>query len=100
MITIPDNVWCSSPELVHWVAKNCVVLPSHTRGSLETVSAWCEQRGGVSRPGNILQEAEDGWIDRISGDWQIALNPFSLREEMVIWFAHRELLTEFCLTWT
>jgi hypothetical protein len=54
----------------------------------------------VSRPGNILQEAEDGWIDRISGDWQIALNPFSLREEMVIWFAHRELLTEFCLTWT
>ncbi len=100
MMDLPALDHYSRPDLIRWVSATCAVLPSSTPGSLEKVSTWCEQRWGESRPGNILQEAQEGWIDYFDGDWQITFNPWCAHEELIIWFSTKAQLAEYVLTWS
>ena len=99
-ITLPENLDCySRPDLIKWVAETCVVLGNDIY-IWDAQIAWCERRLGKPRPGHILYEAQDGWIDYFDGDWQSLFNPFNHAEELVIWFASRDDQAAFLLTWT
>lgn len=100
MLKLPDPIPGSRPDLVTWVVSTCVTLPDCWPLENDTMYEWLESRFGESRPGNILQEALDGWIDYFDGDWQVLWNPFDWKEDLIIWFARKEDLTEFVLTWT
>lgn len=101
MITMPvDMPLGARGEMILWVTRYCVCLPTTTPGSLETIHQWCEQHWGEQRAGNILHEAQEGWIDYFDGDWQIAFNPWCAHEELILWVSDKSKLTQFCLTWS
>jgi hypothetical protein len=87
------------PDLITWVAATCVPVTKGVAANWAAL-AWCDARMGEQRAGNILQEAQEGWIDYFDGDWQMVCNPFVWQEQFVIWFASRELMTEYLITWS
>ena len=56
-------------------------------------------RWNACLPFNILQEAQEGWIDYFDGDWQLICDPFHAQERFVIWIADRNNRTEYALLW-
>lgn len=100
MLDLPDSYAnsCERPDLVQYVAHHCVRMNSqHT---WDEQVAWCEHRFGEQRPGDIMQEALEGWLDYFDGDWQLMYDPWSSNRQFVIWFANKSDLTQFQLTWS
>lgn len=101
MLSVPENLQgYPRPDLIDWVASECVPLKTQSPEFLEQVSAWCEARWGEARAGNILQEAQEGWIDYFDGEWQMICDPFYAHERFVIWIADRNNRAEYALVWS
>ena len=100
MLHVPDNLQgYPRPDLIHWVAQECGPLKTQSPKFLEQVSVWCESRWGEARAGNILQEAQEGWIDYFDGEWQLICDPFHAQESFVIWIGDCNKRMEFALQW-
>jgi hypothetical protein len=100
LIWLPDDLsGYPRPDLITWVAATCVPLTKGVAANWAAL-AWCDARMGEQREGNILEEAQEGCIDYFDGDWQMVCNPFVWQEQFVIWFASRELQTEYLITWS
>lgn len=98
MIWLPEDLTdYSRPDLIKWVAATCIQLP-HTPPQAQL--DWCEQHFGEQRAGNILQEAQEGWIDYFDGDWQVLTSPFVWQEPFMIWFANRDDQVTYQLAWS
>lgn len=100
-MNLPDAVHTHAPtfNLIECVTRECVPLRHQTPEFFEQVKTWCHARWGEPRPGNILTEAMEGYIDYFDGDWQILFNPMSEHAEWWIWLGNRNDRTEFQLIW-
>jgi len=84
------------PDLIRYVMSQCVIVPPRDDpGDLFRMTQWCEKHVGECRPGNIIQEAQEGWLDYFDGDW------CDLRYDgkLVFWFAREQDRMEFLLSW-
>lgn len=100
MLQFPDPKGYPRPDLIRWVAQECIELKVQSPEFLEQVSAWCESRWGEARAGNILHEAQEGWIDYFDGEWQLICDPFCAYERFVIWIGNRNNRAEYALLWS
>jgi hypothetical protein len=100
MIDLPDNYVksCARPDLVQYVADHCVRMSEHHLYDEQV--AWCEHKFGEQRPGNIIQEAEEGWLDYFDGDWQLMNDPCTSNTQFVIWFANKSDMAAYVLVWS
>lgn len=101
MINLPEDLsGYARPDLIRWVAGNCTYLP-FLSNRMDLRHAWLVNRFGRPRPGCLLHEATAGWIDYFDGDWQIMSDPFNFYSaDKIIWFAHKEHITELNLAWS
>jgi len=84
------------PDLIKYVLGHCVHVPTREDpGDLYRMTQWCEKHVGECRPGNILDEAREGWLDYFEGDW------CDLRDDgkLLFWFFRTEDRALFTLTW-
>jgi hypothetical protein len=65
---------------------------------LGEMRAWCRERFGDDRPGSILMEAMEGWLDYVDGDWGDFPNDLDT-DQYLFWFSRKDDLALFTLTW-
>lgn len=87
-------------DLIEYVIHKCVRLNNQRNWLAQ--SQWCEQHVGECRPGDIFQEAQEGWIDYFDGDWQLIQHngAHDMPAGWVFWFANKSDQTQFQLTWS
>jgi len=59
---------------------------------------WCEKTFGEERPGNIVNEAQEGQLDYFDGDWCGIWCDFP-GTDWIFWFSTQDRLTQFTLSW-
>ncbi len=93
-----DTSGFSRPDLVRYVLDHCVELPVERIKDLQAITSWCEERFGEERPGSILSEAMEGWLDYFDGDWCGLFDELD-RSKYLFWFFRKEDRALFTLTW-
>ena len=88
----------SRPDLITWVFDHCVNIPEHRLQDLINMECWCERELGDQRPGNIIGEAMDGWLDFHEGDWCI-IHDILHRNGNVVWFSSKSDMVRFQMSW-
>jgi hypothetical protein len=93
-----DLTGYSRPDLIRYVLRNCVRIPEEKMQVLGEMKAWCMQHVGDERPGSILMEAMEGWLDYFDGEWCDLADEFSAGDYL-FWFEKTKDRVLFTLTW-
>ena len=88
----------SRPDMIRYVLQHCVPVPTEKMHLLVKMRAWCRERVGVDRPGSLLMEAMEGWLDYFDGNWGDFPNDLDT-DQYLFWFARTDDRTLFTLTW-
>lgn len=83
--------------LNHVLSTSFIVPHSWKAERIEDAFSWCERTFGEERAGDILYEAQDGWLDLVDGYW--CMGWYGHKSTWVFWFSTRDRLTQFTLTW-
>lgn len=86
------------PDLIKHVLDHCVEIPVDRLHDLYHMIKWCEERFGEPRPGSILKDAMEGWLDHLDGDWCDLYDDLD-RTKYLFWFYRDEDRVLFTLTW-
>jgi len=86
------------PDLIRYVLRECVEIPPEKMHLFEEMKAWCQEHCEEERPGSILMEAMDGWLDYFDGDWGHFPDDFD-EGRYLFWFFRKEDRALFTLTW-
>jgi hypothetical protein len=98
MHTDKDLFEHSRPDLVCYVIRQCVPIPEEKMTNIHEMREWCRQQFGDDRPGSILMESMEGWLDYFDGDWSDFPNELDTGQYL-FWFAKKDDLALFTLTW-
>jgi hypothetical protein len=93
-----DLAGYSRPDLIRYVLGHCVSIPKERMAHVGDMRAWCRERFGDDRPGSILFEAMEGWLDYFDGDWGDFPNELD-SDQYLFWFSNSSDRTLFTLTW-
>jgi hypothetical protein len=88
----------NSQQLIQLVLGTSFVIPDSWQAdhALDAYT-WCKRMFGEERGGNIMQEAEEGWLDYSDGHWCMCW--YETKVTWVFWFSNRSRLAQFTLTW-
>jgi hypothetical protein len=88
----------SRPDLIRYVLRTCVGIPDEKMHMLDEMKAWCNANVGEERPGSILFEAMEGWLDYFDGEWSHFPNEIE-QGAYLFWFDRKQDRVLFTLTW-
>jgi hypothetical protein len=86
-------------RLIASIEGQCVNIRFDEMRALSDMATWCFEKIGSKRPYHPIHEAEEGWIDYFEGDWAADRIANDGDAVMSFWFARREDLLLFKLTW-
>lgn len=86
------------PDLIRYVLRHCVRVPNEKKHLLGEMKAWCLEHFEDERPGSILIEAMEGWLDYFEGDWCELYDEFT-PGDYLFWFEKKQDRVLFTLTW-
>lgn len=85
------------PDLIRYVLSQCIGIPETRNTEIKDMESWCQEKFGDPRPGSLLMEAMEGWLDYFDGDWSCFDHPYGLGT--IFWFGNRDDRALFVLTW-
>ena len=88
----------SRPDLIRYVLRKTVAIPDEKMSQIDEMRRWCRDRFGEERPGSILFEAMEGWLDYFDGEWSDFSNDFE-SDDYLFWFERDQDRMLFALTW-
>lgn len=86
------------PTLLDHVLSTSFIVPDWEAEQIEAAYRWCESTFGEERGGDIVDEAQDGWLDYFDGDW--CMSWYATKATWVFWFSSRSRLAQFILSWS
>ena len=84
--------------LLDHVLSTSFIVPDWEGSQIEAAYTWCKSTFGEERAGDIVHEAQGGWLDYSDGDW--CMSWYATKATWVFWFSSRSRLAQFTLTWS
>ena len=89
----------SRPDLIRYVVRHCVPISDDRILQIDEMKSWCNAHVGDERPGSILFEAMEGWLDYFDGEWSHFPNELE-PGGYLFWFGREQDRVLFSLTWS
>ena len=83
--------------LLDHVLSTSFIVPDWEAEQIEDAYTWCKSMFGEERGGDIVHEAQEGWLDYFDGDW--CMSWYATKATWVFWFSSQSRLAQFTLTW-